>query len=292
MSFYGITYNREAIKNMVQDLNLILGTRVSFTSHDLVIWISYPNMTDFCTLIKTDEGACERCRQSDREAIRLAASTGHMQIHPCHAGLTEAYSPIIHDGRILGYLMLGQVLTQPPTKELWDELKKRFTHMKIDLGDLEEAFYRLNWIPVEKIQAAARLIDMSAKFILIDHMARIREPGMIDRIVEYTEKNLARPIRIHDLSNHLDLSISYVSHVIKDHFGRSFTEYLNMKRLEKARELLENTKDPVIKISAETGISDPNYFSRLFKKYTGLSPSQCRNRYGSPKTQKQKDAVR
>ena len=54
--------------------------------------------------------------------------------------------------------------------------------------------------------------------------------------------------------------------------------YIEGKRMEKAKEYLKNNVWTVTEIAIETGYSDSNYFSKVFKKYTGVSPKQYRER--------------
>ena len=57
-----------------------------------------------------------------------------------------------------------------------------------------------------------------------------------------------------------------------------FIEYLTEVRLRNARELLKDSGLSIKEICAESGYSDPNYFSRIFKKYEGVTPSEFRER--------------
>lgn len=88
----------------------------------------------------------------------------------------------------------------------------------------------------------------------------------------YTEPNLS----LESVSNFASLSPSYLGKLFKGSTGQSFNEYLNHTRLEKARELLLTTNETAAKISESVGMYNITYFSTLFKKKYGLSPSACR----------------
>ena len=64
----------------------------------------------------------------------------------------------------------------------------------------------------------------------------------------------------------------------KQETGGNFIEYLTEVRLRNARELLKDSGLSIKEICAESGYSDPNYFSRIFKKYEGVTPSEFRER--------------
>ena len=72
------------------------------------------------------------------------------------------------------------------------------------------------------------------------------------------------------------LSESYMCHMFKKASGKTIIGYINDLRIEKASLLLENTSESISCIAMEVGFDDVNYFDRVFKKQTGLSPKNYR----------------
>lgn len=106
---------------------------------------------------------------------------------------------------------------------------------------------------------------------------RSEKDTLVQEITGYIENHLSENLSTHLLSNHFNIGASYLAKIFKEQNGRSPTEFIIHLRMEKARELLltepqMKTKD-VAKI---VGYSDALYFSRLFKKETGVSPSEYR----------------
>ena len=58
--------------------------------------------------------------------------------------------------------------------------------------------------------------------------------------------------------------------------GKNFVEYLNELRIEKAKELLKDVRYKTYEVAEKVGIPDAHYFSRLFKKYVGMTPTEYR----------------
>lgn len=101
---------------------------------------------------------------------------------------------------------------------------------------------------------------------------------VIYRIEEYIVNNLSQQITLQILSDRFGYSPSYICNVFKIAKGAPPIEYLNTVRINKARELIEQQPDFLIKdIAKVVGFEDPLYFSRIFKKETGLSPSEYRD---------------
>lgn len=97
-----------------------------------------------------------------------------------------------------------------------------------------------------------------------------------------------------NVCKHFNISYSYASHLFAEFNTLSFSRYVRGLRVEVAKRYLEHTTLPVIFTSAECGFSDSNYFSSTFKKETGLTPSEYREKYtqvekeGAPKIDYQK----
>ena len=72
------------------------------------------------------------------------------------------------------------------------------------------------------------------------------------------------------------MSAAYFSTIFKRETGESFVTYLTNVRMEAALELLNNTRDKTYIIARKVGYTEPNYFSYVFKKKYGISPTKYR----------------
>lgn len=107
---------------------------------------------------------------------------------------------------------------------------------------------------------------------------------------EYIEKNkhmvediknrisycYAEPINIELLASAFFVSVSHLQHTFKQQTGMSIIDYINKTRIENSKRLLRETQLHVSVIAEKVGIADYNYFSRVFRKYEGISPTQYR----------------
>jgi len=76
----------------------------------------------------------------------------------------------------------------------------------------------------------------------------------------------------------LNVNASYLSTLFKKETGSTLTDYVNRKRIEHAVYLLNTTSLPISTVGQRCGIQDDNYFTKMFKKYTSMTPKQFRNR--------------
>lgn len=99
---------------------------------------------------------------------------------------------------------------------------------------------------------------------------------IIKKAIRYIAQNYACNLTLDIVANHVHLNPAYFSSLFKQATGSSFKEYLNMVRIEESKRLLINTEYSIIDIALATGFDDQSYFSKVFKKYTGLTPKQYR----------------
>ncbi|MGB4659884.1 MAG: response regulator [Mobilitalea sp.] len=102
--------------------------------------------------------------------------------------------------------------------------------------------------------------------------------SIISKSKIYMEENFSKDISLDDVSRIVDISPYYFSKLFKEETGENFIEYLTNIRIEKAKKLLQNRDISIKNICADTGYSDPNYFSRIFKKQVGITPTEYRER--------------
>lgn len=97
-----------------------------------------------------------------------------------------------------------------------------------------------------------------------------------NKIIKYIETNYTTQISIASLSYMLSMSSYHFCRLFKQITGKSAIDYINGLRIEKAAELLQGSGCNITEIALSCGFNDTNYFSRIFKKYKHISPTQMR----------------
>ncbi len=100
----------------------------------------------------------------------------------------------------------------------------------------------------------------------------------IQTMKNFIEKNYAKIDKLTMVADEVMLSINHASYIFKQQTGYTLFDYLIMVRLEKAKQLLDETYDKVYEISEKVGYKSPTYFTSLFKQYTKMSPKEYRFR--------------
>ena len=99
---------------------------------------------------------------------------------------------------------------------------------------------------------------------------------VIELIKDRIDKNYSDNIKVSDFSEQYFFSSEYLSRLFKIRYGSNIYEYLLMVRMERAKELLLKYDLKIQDIALRTGYTDTNYFSKAFRTYTGLTPSEYR----------------
>ena len=104
---------------------------------------------------------------------------------------------------------------------------------------------------------------------------------LIRQVRQYLEENFASKCELDALAAQFNLSASYLSHMFKQITGCSVISYLTAYRISAAKHYLIETDWPVSSICAACGFSDHSNFGRTFRKETGLSPSEFRDKFST-----------
>ncbi|WP_100406425.1 AraC family transcriptional regulator [Bacillus solitudinis] len=116
----------------------------------------------------------------------------------------------------------------------------------------------------------ARLVDEKEKMI--------QQPSdlYVKKTIDYIHQNYDCEIQVKDIAAAVNLHSGYLHRIFKANVGQTIMEYLTELRMSRAKMLLMNTDIPIIEISDYVGINSRQYFSTVFKKYTGKTPNDFR----------------
>ncbi|HAT4307582.1 TPA: response regulator [Clostridium perfringens] len=102
------------------------------------------------------------------------------------------------------------------------------------------------------------------------------EEKIVDKVSKYIYDNMDKMLKLEELASICNLSPGYFSRIFKKETGKTVITYINEKKVERAKKLLKESKEPIINISLDLGFDDCGYFIRVFKKITGLTPKAFR----------------
>ena len=209
--------------------------------------------------------------------------------------LERRYEKRVMDKDVAGALSCAEEFIRWMEKQPGVDLEDmRIKILELVMGVEKKAFFagtvkyaiscRRNYI--HEIQEYTDIEGMKKWFLgktseICSNMESAREKeavSIIEKAKSYIRDNYKKDISLDEVSREVDISPYYFSKLFKQETGGNFIEYLTEVRLRNARELLKDSGLSIKEICAESGYSDPNYFSRIFKKYEGVTPSEFREK--------------
>ena len=146
------------------------------------------------------------------------------------------------------------------------EFKSRTDYLPVVMGtdDLSEL----------KTWFLNKIIEVTQK---VENNRSEKSESLIEKAESFINKNYMKDISLDDISRYCNISSYYFSKLFKQETGENYVEYLSRVRIENAKKMLSDSEASIKEISYSVGFSDPNYFSRAFKKYEGVSPTEYKD---------------
>jgi two-component system response regulator YesN len=132
----------------------------------------------------------------------------------------------------------------------------------------------------DKSPAIGRVADQS---YVISALQRIREEReqqtvtVLDKARHYIGERFSEELSLEEVADHVHLNPFYFSKIFKQQEGETFIDYVTGLRINNAKELIAAGDLSLKEVCYRVGYKDPNYFSRVFKKVTGFTPTEYRN---------------
>ncbi|MBO5617711.1 MAG: helix-turn-helix domain-containing protein, partial [Pseudobutyrivibrio sp.] len=163
--------------------------------------------------------------------------------------------------KCLEFVLWSEHLAYEKTGRMYEfQSRSNYLSELLSLAGLSEVN---RWF-VEKIKDAA---------FWVSNKHEEQSMSAINKAKQYIDENYMKELTLDDVSRVVNISSYYFSKVFKEETGENFIDYLTKLRIEAAKNLLKTTNKSMKEIALEVGYSDPNYFSRNFKKYTGKTPT-------------------
>lgn len=228
----------------------------------------YPErLTEFCKHLRMDKQTEKKCLDCDRHAFDECKRTMQPRIYTCHAGLTEAITPISVQGIIRGFIVIGQIRENKSAPLVTDGENSR---------ELIQYYNELQIIPRDKIESALHILQACASFEHLKRFVQDLSENIIIKLQKYIDGNLDQNLSVDILCGHLSIPKTALYSLLKTEFDCTPAEFVRSKRLEYSKKLLLETNMKISDIAAKCGIGDYNYYSKLFRKLFHTTPRAYR----------------
>ena len=119
-----------------------------------------------------------------------------------------------------------------------------------------------------------KIVEITQK---VGNNKTVKSESLIEKAEAFINRNYMKDLSLDDISRYCNISSYYFSKLFKQETGENYVEYLNKVRIGNAKKMLSESDVSIKEICYSVGFSDPNYFSRAFKKYEGVTPSEFKD---------------
>lgn len=273
------SFDLAKLQLLLKDFYTLTHIRITVFDEQFRELISCPTqLPAFCQLIRRSPAGLERCRKCDREACHISLRRRNTYLYQCHAGLTEAISPIFLGNIVTGYLFFGHVFSYPRREEGWKTIREKCSIYPVDREELKSCCEQLPFIPEAYILSASNLLHAVASYLCMERMILLRQNDLPIQLDHYIQTHLADPLSAETLCRNLKIGKTNLYQIARQSYGCGIAQHIRRLRIDKAKALLlEHPEMSVAEIAERCGFEDCNYFSVVFKKQTGTTPLKFRS---------------
>ncbi len=270
-----IVFNIAKLMTLLKYFNTLTGFRVGVFDIFTNEIAAYPKEhSSFCKIIRSCDKALCCCRESDKKAFDKAISHNDVYIYRCHAGLMEAVAAIVDRQKVVGFLVVGQMRSDEDRCFNVNSVKPYFTDNEMEA--LSHAYDRLQTVKNDVVIASANILKACAVSIWLENYILIQNEDLAKKFESYVISNLTDDLSLNTLTEKLSVGKTKLCSCVKERYSMPPGDFIKKCRIEKAKEMLINTSLPISDIANAVGIPDYNYFTKVFKNVTELTPRDFR----------------
>lgn len=274
-----IRFQHEQLYRLMASLHILTDIRANIL--DVRGKDMYPKLdhAPFCARMTGCAAGLERCRACDERAARECAGQSGFRFYRCHAGVCEAILPIRADSASppVAYVVFGQFLDDSPVEEQWERAKPGLGWWSGGAEDLREDFFRFRRYSGGEMRAFADVLETLAAYILQKEMLSLGERTDLQRLELFLDQHYMEKLSLASISAALHIGRTKLCALAKElSGGETLSCLIVRRRIEAAKDLLLRSDRSVSAVAEAVGISDYNYFSKVFRAATGYTPSAFR----------------
>jgi AraC-like DNA-binding protein len=237
---------------------------------------------EFCVTMAETQPGCQMCVEMQE---RLSAGDqGATRSAVCLAGLTDSAIPVKAGDRVLGFLQTGQVALRKLTRADFERIVSflRKGQVETDWAVLEKEYFGTRLISRQQYEAVLRLLEVFAQHLglVAERIATQQshaEPAMVEHARQVIAERHTEELSLSEVARAVNTSTFHFCKTFKKATGMTFTEYLALVRVAKAKTLLANPQARISEVAYEAGFASLTHFNRMFRRIAGQSPTEFRS---------------
>lgn len=265
---------------LLEEFHHISGLRLSIYDTAFHEIAAYPmTVSNFCSLLWQNPVAKDCCNKNHMKIFEHVKETMKPSIFHCEFGLYEAVAPLEHDGVLNGFLKMEQTLDKDNIDTSYI-FEKALPHIQ-DEEVLKEQIKNIPSSSKEQLMSCMNIMQICGEYISLSNRINLNEKKLAEEIKNYIESNYDSKLSLEILCNYFFYSKPTIMNAFKNTFHKSINRFIQETRLNHAIHLLDHTDDSIYNISKLCGFTDQNYFTKVFLKEFGMTPTHFRKQRAS-----------
>ena len=235
---------------------------------------------EYCMAIKFSAAAHQKC--VEKQFTVQNHCSGGFFCGMCWAGVHEFVFPVFNEKTPLCFICITGYAK--PAPRIFNHISKIAKHYREDAQTLLKCYNRLKQnIPSENyiktlIQPLCRMFELLSLQIE-KNKSCLYVSSVYKKIIDFISENYTFDISLNDIAAACNYSTGYIRHIFKKESGYTISHYIAILRVSHAKKLLSSTNKSISDIASIVGYSEPNYFTNIFRKETGMSPKAYRKQF-------------
>ena len=272
-SFFDVT----RLHQLLKDFYTAVGIRISVFDERFCLVAEYPTEAPkYCSYIRSTKCGAEGCRNCDFAACKRAEKQQTAHIYVCHAGVTEAITPIRFENGVLGYVILAHMMPIEDYTHAFENAVSLCENYGLDKTLGRKYLSEIAPRSKEQILACTHLLDAVSSYLYVANLVKKNGDQLATRLDGFLRENLHLNLSSNFICKQFLISRTKLYMLATESFGMSISQYVLSLRVNVAKKLLQETTLPLSKIAEKLGFSDENYFGKIFKKAVGITPTAYR----------------
>ena len=199
------SYDLPLLRRLLEDIYRLTGVSISLLDAEGRTLVSCRREDDYCSRLQ-QEGLQKECARCDEVLLNRCKRSLRLEWHLCHAGLYDSAMPILKEGEVAGYILMGRVRAERSPER-------------------EDPLYRK--LPLLKEDPLLALYDLFPHILFSSGIHSDRDP-LTEEIASFIETHLSEELRVETVAARFHLS----KNTLYRRFGRPINEYILERRLE------------------------------------------------------------
>lgn len=278
-----LVIEKARVEEIMKSFHALTGITFVFFDSDGNTILKYPEENNiFCTCMKAGKYTGKKCLECDEQALQSCKETSVLYVYRCHAGLTEACTPLFLKGETVGYLMLGQI-TDWSDKEALGRWMRQYLEYNCQDGiekvesekprqlerillEKEGLASEILFCTEETIHAATTIMNACSAFLISEKSIQKKQTAFLNKFNDYLEQHLSEEISVGRICREFGMGRTKLYELCGEVLHSSIGSYIRKYRFERACEMLQEEKSSITEIAESCGYSDPEYFCRLYRQ--------------------------